>query len=90
MAQRIKTLRDMVLVTTEAKGKAAVYRALSAHLRTRYLPRDAAKAQAQLSCDGAPVSEALVGEVVEELESMAAAMVHDAELMLNTELSDAE
>lgn len=87
---RLKTLRDVVLVTSEAKGKAAVYRALSSYLRLRYLPRDGVKASAQIPCEGAPVNEALVAEVVEEMESLATTMVKDAEKMLNMEVSDAE
>lgn len=85
---RQKTIRDVVQTTKELRQRAAVHRTLSSYLRTRYLPRDSGTATAQITSDGAPVDQAVILEIVDELEKAAAEAIKASEETLSMELAD--
>jgi hypothetical protein len=66
---RKKTVGEAATEIRELEEKAAVQSALASYLRTRYLPRDSISAQAKLPCQGSSVSEAIIEEIAQELES---------------------
>jgi ADP-ribosylglycohydrolase len=75
---RAKTLGDVLGEATELKQRAAVHDAVSSWLRTYYTDRDSSSAQKAIVCDGAPVPEKLVLDVVMELEGVAKEMRAEA------------
>lgn len=83
---RARTLKNALQEIQEMRQKAAAYKASASYLRTRYLSRDSAKAQAQLTCDGAPVQEAVVEEVAAEMETVARRLEEESEAHLATEV----
>ena len=83
---RKKTLESEFKVLQEKKGTAAVFRMLAEYLERRYLERDSAPAHAQVSCEGAPVGEAIIEEVVEDLKKQASSLDKEVVLALKKEL----
>lgn len=66
-----KTVGEVFQEVRELKERATVHQALASHLRTYYMSRDSGKAQKQLSCEAAPVSERVIEEIACELEEAA-------------------
>jgi len=62
------TLNDVLLQIKELKERTAVYSLLISILKTRYLTRDTGDALAKISCEGAPVSEAVIEAIITEFE----------------------
>lgn len=82
------TLGDQIVQIREMEGRAAVLRALSSHLRVRYISRDSANAVARiLSGDGSAVSEEVVETVARELDSEAAEIDKATRAAKTTEVS---
>jgi len=70
-----KTLGDAIVEIKDLQQRAAVQRAMVSILRSRYLPRDGVPdPQAQIACEGAPVSHDLIDEMACELEEGAEEM----------------
>ncbi len=83
MAQPSVTVGSVLTHVRELKQRSAVHSTLIQILRTRYLPRDGSDALAQVSCEGAPVSAAVIEEVVEELEDGVAAIEKEVKKILS-------
>lgn len=66
-----KTVGDLVEAVQKSQQRAAVYRAISAFLRTRYLPRDSVAAASKISYEGGAVPELMIEEIACELEEQA-------------------
>lgn len=81
-----KTLESALKAIQEKKGTAAVYRMLAEYLERRYLSRDSEPAHAQVSCEGAPVDEAVIEEVMEDLKDRAKAIDKEVVMDLRKEL----
>ncbi len=63
-----KTVGEVLQEVRELKERATIHQALASYLRTYYMGRDSGKAQKQLNCDAAPVSERVIEEIACELE----------------------
>lgn len=84
---RKKTVGSVLQEHRELNEKSAIYRMLSAYIRTRYLPRDSMAAHAKVPCQGAPVSEAMLEEVAIELEEGAKSMLDTARTLEAEEIA---
>jgi len=72
--KRKKTIGQAIQEVRELAERSAVLRTMAGYLRTKYLPRDAIRAQSKIACNGAPVSEAMIEEITVELEDEAKEM----------------
>lgn len=84
---RSKTLKQTLSEVQELKQRSAVYEAAANWLQTRYVSRDSTPAVSQVSCEGAPVPEAVVEDVITELREQASEMADSADSMLGMEVS---
>lgn len=71
MAKKAGTLQEKMEEARAVKERAAIRKALAAYLRTKYLPTDARPKPFQMDCDGSPVREKTIQQVVDDLEAEA-------------------
>ena len=86
--KKTKTLADALLELRELEERATIHRVLSSYLRTRYLPRDSLSAQMKIPCNDAPVSEAMIQLLAQELDEGATEMETTAKAYQAQELDD--
>ena len=86
---RKKTVGDALNDIKDLQQRAWVQKAIIGILRSRYMTRDGVEQpQAHISCEGAPVSEDLIEEMVCELEEGAAEMEKAATAYMAEEISN--
>lgn len=66
-----QTLREKMEEARGLQEMSAIKSALSAYLRTKYLPTDARPSPFVIACDGSPVSVTRIQEMSDQLEAEA-------------------
>ena len=83
------TLGDSITQVRDMEGRAAVLRAVTSHLRTKYISRDSTPALAQMRArDGSAVSEAVIVNTANELEGEALQLENAVKAAKATEVGD--